>query len=111
MEYRFIAQQQLALFGNIYLAIFCITLIIFFITIFLSTKRKVTFKSQLLIYTSLIISAIAFTTAVLISNYKPYTSEFTEEIFKIVQLYSYGILTIIATLIISAIGLSLRRNS
>lgn len=103
MEFNFLAEQQLTLYGNIFLSIFTLTFIIFFVTLYLLSKEKNTFTSGLLFYINLIIGALSFAGAVILSNYDVYDPEFTADIFKFVQIACYIIYTVIALLILTAV--------
>ncbi len=95
MEFYFYAQRQLEMFGNIFLGIFTFSCIIFFIMIYLNSRGKESKFSILAMYSSLIITVISFSVALLLSSFIPYDSAFTSEFLKTVQLYSYAVLAVL----------------
>jgi hypothetical protein len=108
MEFKFLAQQQLELFININLALFTVSLIIFFVAIYLASREKKDI-SRTVLYLSMIISALTFTSAVSISSYNPYDTLFTQEVLRFIQISNYCIWVVVCLLVVSSFMLARKR--
>lgn len=93
------------MFGNIFLGIFTVACLFFFVMLYISSKNKESLFAPIAVYTSLVVTVISFSFALLLSDYNPYDAAFTAEVLKTIQLYSYAVLAILFGVVLSTFAI------